>query len=281
MLVASTAYAFVCTPATDPNDPDAVVVFTQVWNQRCLPFWINTSSDLLLTQRTEAIVRGSFEEWSNPSCTDLAFQYRGVTQQSAGFDSTSRSNENVVLTTRSVSNPDTLIARPDLLAITVTAYSTETGEIFDADIILNDADVRFDEVTNTRACLDRDEIVYDLANTLVHEIGHFIGFDHTPDGNATMFASAASCETSKRDLGTTDVNGVCTVYPAGQGPNTCVAPDSYGDSLALSRFRNQCGGGDDGCACVGRARKSPVFGLLSLLLPAIALFSLRKRNWVG
>ncbi len=244
--------AFECTPATNPDQPDAPVVFTQAWNQRCIPFRINADSDLLVTARNIEIVRQSFDAWSNETCTDLNLDYFGITRQGRGFDPGSADNENVVLTTSSVPDPDALIGDTSLLAITVNAYSVETGEIFDADIILNDTRFQFVDVSNTTAC--RPD-TFDLRNTLTHEVGHFLGFDHTPDVDATMFASAAACEIRKRDLGTTDLNGLCTVYPAGRDPNTCVPPGAYATEGAVNRFRNQCAR-ESGCMCM----KAPVGG---------------------
>jgi hypothetical protein len=68
---------------------------------------------------------------------------------------------------------------------------------------------------------------FDLRNTLVHEMGHFIGFDHTPVQDATMFASADTCEVAKRDLASDDMMGVCAVYPKGGDTRTCTPAADY------------------------------------------------------
>ncbi|MEM7675845.1 MAG: matrixin family metalloprotease, partial [Myxococcota bacterium] len=140
------------------------------------------------------------------------------------------------------------------------------GEIFDADIILNLAEFDFGRVTNTAACESgANATIFDLENTLVHEIGHFIGFDHVPDSDATMFASAQACETLKRDLAADDLDGLCTVYPAGAPPQTCSPAADYGNGGFLTRFRNQCET-SEGCRCVGSTPSTPPLWLALLLL---------------
>ncbi|MEM7678925.1 MAG: hypothetical protein AAF449_23345, partial [Myxococcota bacterium] len=75
------AVAFECTEVPSADPP-----LTQVWNQRCLPFWINVDSTFLLEDQNEASVLRSFDQWSNPDCTDLTFNYVGATAQGAEFD---------------------------------------------------------------------------------------------------------------------------------------------------------------------------------------------------
>ena len=263
-----TAAAFVCTAVPDADPP-----LTQAWNQRCVPFWINNDSPMLLTDESEQLVQDSFEEWSNQDCTDLNFRYAGGTSQGALFDPDSAQNKNVVLVVDTQAQADEVFDEPGLLAITLTSFSVETGEIFDADIVMNAAEFRFETVTNVAACRGLTNPPFDLQNTLVHEIGHFIGFDHTPEPEATMFASAQACETLKRDLAATDLDGVCTVYPTGSRPQTCAPPSSYGSSGFISRFRDQCDRLDCGCSSVEDGRPSWPLGLLLL-----ALLAFRRRH---
>ena len=279
LLAPLPAYGFVCTAVPNSSPP-----LTQVWNQRCLPYRINTNGAFFSRSANQSIVRRSFEEWSSPSCTDLVFQFNGSTNQGAEFDpDAGASNQNVVLATNTVAEAIALIGEPNLLAITLTSFSVETGEILDADIIINAATFTFEEVADPATCQSRGELVFDLANTMVHEIGHFIGFDHTPDNQATMFETASACEVLKRDLNATDLDGLCTVYADGMPPQTCDPAPDYGSGGFLAQFRDQCGGGDDGgCACVAAASPAPVasrtwlWGLLPLV--AVAPWARRRRQ---
>ena len=55
-------------------------------------------------------------------------------------------------------------------------------------------------------------------NTATHEIGHFLGFAHSDEPDATMFASATPGETLKRFLSCDDAAILWFRYPAGN-PN--------------------------------------------------------------
>jgi len=125
----------------------------------------------------------------------------------------------------------------DVLALT-SVYS-RGAVIFDADMELNG-------VTKTWADVVADGVRdhYDVQNAVTHELGHFLGFDHTcwegdpsgprPSDNhgqpiplckdaspeiqaTTMFPSADVGDTSKRDLSMDDVQAVCDVYPKDSG----------------------------------------------------------------
>ena len=263
---------FVCTAVPPSSDADRPPL-TQVWNQRCIPYWITDNGGFLLEPEFETLVQESFEVWSNPTCNDLNFRYTGATSQGAEFDPDSSSNQNVVATTASRAESEELFGIGDgLLAITLTSFSLDTGEIFDADIVLNAAVFSFANIEDPSTCVSSLE-VFDLQNVLVHEIGHFIGFDHVDDAEATMFESALPCETLKRDLAAVDLDGVCSVYPAGRGPMTCDPADDYGSGGFLSRFRNQCD--DGGCRCTGAtAQRTQPYWVLVL---AGLLFALRRR----
>src|SRR5262249_48130098 len=89
------------------------------------------------------------------------------------------------------------------------------------------------------ACQASAHPVFDLQSALTHEMGHFIGFDHSPDPESTMYFKAPSCEIKKRDLTDDDVLGLCTVYPASMAhvacyrfPTTCKASGSCGCTSA-------------------------------------------------
>jgi uncharacterized protein (TIGR03382 family) len=242
LLHERSAQAYVCALVSMPKGAQPV---TQAWNQRCIPYYINNGSALLSGNERRALISECFSTWSNNACTDLVFVDEGYTTEGAAFDNMHPyQNENVI---KAVERPDDvdfsmLGSDGNLLALTLTSYSTMTGEIFDADIMINAVRFSFLDVNDERACLAMGaEPPYDLRNTLTHEMGHFIGFDHDPDAESTMFASAQRCETKKRDLTPQDLNGLCTVYPKGQPPHTCSPPSSgYDVGAGEGAFRNQC-----------------------------------------
>jgi hypothetical protein len=233
------ALAWRCTAV--PNTPAPL---TQAWDQRCIPYWINDSSAILSGQDRRDLVAQCFRTWSGDACTDLQFLDSGYASDQPGFDQHNPgANKNVII---AVEDPGkiNLFSDPNLIALTLTSFSVDSGEIFDADIMLNAVRFKFVDVTDQKACeaMRMDpQGPYDLRNTLTHEMGHFIGFDHDPDIHSTMFASAQPCETMKRMLSAADQQGVCTVYPASQPTHTCQPPASGYDSVdGASSFRDQC-----------------------------------------
>ncbi len=255
------AQVFQCTPA----DTDGPRLLTQVWTRsnRCLPYYINERSELFASAEGQLLVAESFAVWSSLSCTDLEFRSFGTTGSREGFSPSSSTNENVILETTDREEID-----PDVLATTLTFHSSESGEIFDADIIFNSARFDFREVTSTDECLAAGAPIHDVRNTLVHEIGHFIGFDHNPDRFSTMFATAPACETQKQELNSIDIEGLCSVYPSGLHSSTCSPADDYDDiSGNPSRFRNQCRQAEEregGCQAIGGGTGTGLWWMVGL-----------------
>jgi MYXO-CTERM domain-containing protein len=138
--------------------------------------------------------------------------------------------------------------QPGELALT-TVWSRGCGEIVEADVEVN-AD---QSAASPFAWADLDVtpangVYHDLQNALTHEMGHFIGLDHTcalPGANvagevdnlgnpvpdcadatlaemdATMYPSAQPGDLSKRTLSPDDRDGLCAIYPVGTVPVMC------------------------------------------------------------
>jgi Matrixin len=111
-----------------------------------------------------------------------------------------------------------------IIGLTTVTYSTRTGIAVDADIELNAASFLMTAVASP-ACPEGREVsscvAYDVQNTLTHELGHALGFDHVDDPKSTMYASAPSGETAKRILDYGSQDGLCNTYPKGQPPLGC------------------------------------------------------------
>lgn len=113
----------------------------------------------------------------------------------------------------------------DTLAITRLTYSRTTGELLDAEVQLNAANWLFTTVDSPQCPMGMPAatcVATDVQNTLTHELGHAVGFDHTTAPGSTMAPTAPLGETSKRiiDKGTAD--GFCTVYPRGAPSPSCM-----------------------------------------------------------
>jgi len=93
------------------------------------------------------------------------------------------------------------------LALTTVTYNVDSGEIYDADMELNSANVKFST--------GDVGVLYDLPSIATHETGHFLGLSHSPVSFATMFANYNGGTTELRSLETDDIAGICAAYPPG------------------------------------------------------------------
>lgn len=260
----ASAQTYECTPAPEASQP-----VTQVWHRsnRCVPLYIDRASSLFDEATGPALVRDSARVWTHPACTDLELPVLGFTDQRPGFDPRRDDNLNVI--SEVLTDADRrLLPDPSALATTVTFHNAQTGEIFDADILFNTRVARFEDVGSTETCMEGADPPHDLRNTLVHELGHLIGFDHNADRASTMFASAPVCETSKRDLTPTDLGGLCDVYAAQQPSRTCQPADDYG---SFDRFRSQCAvASSQGGGCRAVPTELPALWALTLSLGVLS-----------
>ena len=102
------------------------------------------------------------------------------------------------------------------VALTSVFYDTETGEILDVDIEFNAE--YFEFTTQT------EDAVYDIQSVLTHEVGHVFGLGHSTVVGATMIDEADPGELYMRTLQEDDIDGLCTLYPLEEDPETCPEP---------------------------------------------------------
>ena len=192
------------------------------WGQSCIPYFLNErGSDDVDLASLERAVLDSFDAWGANACTGLQLVYGGLTPTDGVGYQTSGANANVVVFREGSSD---WIHPRDVIALTTVTYCkriggqcTYIGQILDADIEMNGAFVGFSISDNPS--LNR----FDLQNSLTHEVGHLLGFDHNcseaaqscseQDRLATMYESAPAEEIQKRSLEPDDLDGVCNVYP--------------------------------------------------------------------
>lgn len=167
------------------------------------------------SRQLEDVVVSSFNQWNqvrcpgapaHDACSDMLLIYEGTTPNDVvEFNQRDlRANQNLVVWR------DTgwdRVASRMTFALTSVTYNPQTGQIVDADIEINSENYMLNVV-------DPVEANYaDLKNTLVHEVGHFIGLDHSQLRGATMYPNAALGETGKRVLHDDDIDGLCASYP--------------------------------------------------------------------
>lgn len=231
VLPVGAAHAWVRTPTCYLNQPGNPlgcrpdeVPEPIYWPQVCVPWMLQQDgSPGLSVAETQAVVERSFAAWRQELCASWDPQFDGlVASRNVGLDrETNLPDRNVVLfTTQGWPHASRI------QALTSVTYRISNGEIVDADI---DVNAQFFEVGIVRGL--QDSGLLDLQNVLTHEIGHFLGLDHTQEAthvgpgtfrDATMFESAGLGETSKRALHPDDIAGLCTIYPRRPDHESCV-----------------------------------------------------------
>ncbi|MGQ0504713.1 MAG: matrixin family metalloprotease [Myxococcaceae bacterium] len=89
------------------------------------------------------------------------------------------------------------------LGLTTITFFTQSGEIFDADMQLNN---------NREWKVGGAGTRIDVESLLTHEAGHYLGLDHTPNMSTIMYAVYFIGE-FKSALQPADISDVCTMYP--------------------------------------------------------------------
>lgn len=223
---ASSASAFNCTrtPALGPS------VF---WPERLVEVRpVGGGFEVAAGGLAGVLERGA-ASWTGPECSDLTVVLGEPSlQRVVGFNwhagSGSPLNENIVVFRNDTPGDevDRWVHTLGALAITTVTFDATSGRLLDADIEINDLSFSF---TTCDPGAPGCQVVFDLENTLTHELGHVVGLDHPPNDapnafEATMFASASETDTEKRTLADDDIAGLCTIYPA----ESDVAGECYG-----------------------------------------------------
>lgn len=96
-------------------------------------------------------------------------------------------------------------------AVTTSAFDNTTGQLLDADLVFNDRDFSWDVMPATMTVgVPGRAYIQQIA---VHEIGHFLGIDHSFVSNASMFPFTESGAINFLSLETDDTAPILTAYP--------------------------------------------------------------------
>ncbi|QSQ16538.1 myxosortase-dependent metalloprotease, MXAN_2677/MXAN_2678 family [Myxococcus landrumensis] len=231
-------------------------------------------------------VRVAFKSWEDifARCGNLSLREGPVINERRVGYRRNEQNNNVVLF-RTI-NCSTVVAEKDAcwkaetcasqydcwddddntLAITLTTYDKRSGVILDSDISFNAEKYTFTTVIGAKCepPAPTNCVPADVQNTATHEIGHFIGLDHTRANGSTMNPSASPGEVSKRTIDTGSSSFVCDVYPKGRASQACLHPT----------VEDKLGAKDGGCSSTGATS-------MGAALLAWALWGLRRRERGG
>jgi hypothetical protein len=271
------AQAYCVARACDEDDPDAQCVYDGFgcpvtesrpplfWPSKCVSFGVNSAGsekfeiDYDLANEAAELAAS---RWLEADCGDgtPGVKLLNVGPVACGeVEYNQTGNANVLLFT---DDEWPFGDERRTIALTIIQFSTETGEIYDADIAINSANMPF-ESPNHEGGLS-------LSSVLTHEMGHFLGLGHSSEATAVMAPSYADTETG--ELRQDDIDGICALHPPDEAASEAECAPRHG----LSKL---CGGrvptASGGCAFA-----APLAGGASwwVALAALGLARLRARN---
>ena len=226
------------------------------WESWPVPFRVHAAGSDDVTDGSDlTAVKASFDAWSHLPCSDFAFRFDGLTNQTTTGGEAGSDGTNLVVWRENLAEWVADGNSPLYYAVTTLSFDKCSAALVDADIEVNGGN-------NTWTTGDA-AVSVDVQNVLTHEVGHVVGLDHSDQVNAVMYARASAGETNKRHLTADDLAGACYLYPL---EHEDVLPPWIDQA-------DGCGGGCD-AACA-----RPVPGATLALLVGLGLLAaLRARR---
>lgn len=273
------AYCRTRTCDVDENceiDKDGCSLGTKTWwPSGCLTFAIQRDGSPLQNISAKAaleVAEEAFAFWTDTEChrggsPPLTFIGQGEVRCKAPEYNCAPDdwNANVIMF-----QDDFWPHHPGALAVTCVTMNLDTGEILDADIELNTPYFDFALPGETRG--------EDLRTVLTHEVGHFLGLNHSHVDGSVMFESYES-DLIFSSLSDDDIAGICETYPGAEKDPKCDPPELPDDTSCVGASECVPVAGDPGCSCREGPPRSQTGGAAFLGLLAFgAALALRRRS---
>lgn len=161
-------------------------------------YWINDGGRAGSANGSEFYaVQSSFQTWQDIQSANIRFDYKGVSPaRSVGYDGVN------LITFADDSTP----LGSSTIAATFTFFTNQSGNLF-----FDEADIAFN--TSLAFSTSGEEGRYDIQSVLTHEIGHFLGLDHSALLSSVMVPFGVPAQLDQRTLSYDDIAGVTEIYP--------------------------------------------------------------------
>jgi hypothetical protein len=171
------------------------------WTSFPVSYYINTLGCSGITNGSDFLaIQSAFQTWQNVKTASVSLSYQGVTDiQSAAYDGV-----NLI----SFQDLDTPFST-GTIAMTIPTWNNN-GVMLDADLVFNPT---LSFATGGDPTPDNPQ-TFDVQAVATHEIGHFLGLDHTAIVSATMNPYAAPDDFFPRVLKNDDILGISSLYPS-------------------------------------------------------------------
>lgn len=194
--IGGTGYAFVRL-STNGNE----LFWPNATNQPISFVIANGTANGITQASYEGAVRRAFQAWEEVPESGISFTEDTNPGSKNRTDYTADDIHTVMF---DANNSTGFFGNSGLVAVTPVEF-TGQGQITDADIILNARDHTF-STTNAAN-------TFDVQSVVTHEVGHFIGLDHSPVLGATMVPFALQNNLLQRSLETDDAAAATAAYP--------------------------------------------------------------------
>jgi len=217
------------------------------WTRMPIPFrFASKGTKRLINEEARQEIRSAFFRWTEVTCNGQRTSLRFVEQELFDGDKPLPRAE-PPYKPQAADEPFAIFFRDDkwpnkktqgeTIAQTNTNFIPGNGHIRYVDIEINTADFDF----SLSDSVEKSEGKKDIQAVMTHEVGHYIGLDHSAAPLSIMVAgyceAAQRCSgdvAKSRRLQTDDINAVCALYPPGAtyGEETSGCAVSAGDSRA-------------------------------------------------
>lgn len=237
--VASEASAYCLTTTCDPNVEDCAIDADGCATKGKGLYWpVACASYDLSAESTPGIPFDAFSEtaaaafgaWTSADCgggqaPSIRVKDLGPVQSASTCYNQRAGNVNVIFFQ---SKKWPYAGGSKTIALTTVTFNTDTGEIYDADMEINSAEMAL-TVSDTN-------VEYDLQSVITHETGHYFGLAHAGPSHkdSTMYETYAAKSVALRTLAPDDIAGICAIYPPGRNAGECDPTPRHG-------FGSTCG----------------------------------------